>query len=575
MEVDIAHIVEFQAGTSNSYILTLAQEKLAKQVISKLRAELYSSDLDAPEMNSLRREEHLRLNRFLVAASPLKRVPPEILSHIFLYTVPDFGIRFPREYHDGQFPFELRNVCSHWRKISEYTPALWNSVEIGHIDPETSISLSDTLGSARSTIRDNFPLSISIAARDEISAIMALGELVVPNLYRLKHLRLDIPISSLCDLIKNHRNELPSLVSLDLAITSSPDDFALLPHLTAFKEAPNLRRMAIRADPYSSRSFLAALLDIFIPSDKIKELDISDFGDCQDLEMVEHVLQKCPNLETFYASITEPEFQSSISILDSDKSVNLSSLRTLCLSKSRYVHSTAATKMHIPWWQLQELSIGTMPLEQLSTILCQCTRVQRLAINSTYTLEDADIIYAYTTTRTDDILLPHLTSLKSSSAQNILFDRLVLPALLSLNFGIHNIKLATPVILAATRLIRRSRCTLQSLQINCTSKMPPDYHKVLHELLAQAPEVAHFTYKFYKAPLREDMLEDILARTLLPRLLSLRCRGSSQEGGRILRMIEQRMKRDNERAGRIAGWGGVQRNQWAAESGDGTFRWIR
>ncbi|KAJ7250454.1 hypothetical protein B0H12DRAFT_1001162, partial [Mycena haematopus] len=54
--------------------------------------------------------------------SPLRRVPPEILSHIFALTLP------PEQPDAEAAPWTISVVCVRWRAIVTSQPCFWTSV---------------------------------------------------------------------------------------------------------------------------------------------------------------------------------------------------------------------------------------------------------------------------------------------------------------------------------------------------------------------------------------------------------------------------------------------------------------
>ncbi|KAJ7763668.1 hypothetical protein DFH07DRAFT_693519, partial [Mycena maculata] len=56
------------------------------------------------------------------ALFPLHRMPPELLSLIFQYTL---------AYSSPEIPWNIATVCSRWRTITLSQPSLWSTVVLG------------------------------------------------------------------------------------------------------------------------------------------------------------------------------------------------------------------------------------------------------------------------------------------------------------------------------------------------------------------------------------------------------------------------------------------------------------
>ncbi|KAF8809807.1 hypothetical protein BYT27DRAFT_7093259, partial [Phlegmacium glaucopus] len=57
----------------------------------------------------------------------LRRIPPEIISHIFNLYLPEFHIDNPRDSKEA-VPLTLGAVCKSWRNIAWSSPTLWSSM---------------------------------------------------------------------------------------------------------------------------------------------------------------------------------------------------------------------------------------------------------------------------------------------------------------------------------------------------------------------------------------------------------------------------------------------------------------
>ncbi|KAJ7036626.1 hypothetical protein C8F04DRAFT_474856 [Mycena alexandri] len=63
--------------------------------------------------------------------SPLRRIPPEILAEIFLWTLPPPG---RRGFGTTESPWILTHVSRRWRAVAISSPALWSALSISFLD---------------------------------------------------------------------------------------------------------------------------------------------------------------------------------------------------------------------------------------------------------------------------------------------------------------------------------------------------------------------------------------------------------------------------------------------------------
>ncbi|CAA7258732.1 unnamed protein product [Cyclocybe aegerita] len=116
--------------------------------------------------------------------SPINNIlPPEILSHIFTFCLPDFSTfdTRKRDMRNNLMPLLLGAVCQHWRDIAWTTPALWNtfSLYIAGQDLETLTGLTEQwLGRS-----GNLPLYIRLSCEPKATThgnnIMARADQVI------------------------------------------------------------------------------------------------------------------------------------------------------------------------------------------------------------------------------------------------------------------------------------------------------------------------------------------------------------------------------------------------------------
>ncbi|KAJ7113987.1 hypothetical protein C8R44DRAFT_740857 [Mycena epipterygia] len=105
--------------------ITVAATTLARH------QELLTSNVPPAELEEERGslERYRTQNKALL--SPLRKMPPEVLGEIFLWTLPSVDVVFFRRRFDAKdSPWVLTDVSSHWRAVAVSTPALWSLIVI-------------------------------------------------------------------------------------------------------------------------------------------------------------------------------------------------------------------------------------------------------------------------------------------------------------------------------------------------------------------------------------------------------------------------------------------------------------
>ncbi|KAJ7623706.1 hypothetical protein FB45DRAFT_113374 [Roridomyces roridus] len=117
------------AGPELAYIRGVASKTDARLAsmdtqISNLRAQL----IQLEDERSVLAEAHQQHKAIL---SPLRRMPPEIMANIFLYTLPSLSeIAHSSEPKTTQSPWILGQICSRWREIALSTSSLWSMIHV-------------------------------------------------------------------------------------------------------------------------------------------------------------------------------------------------------------------------------------------------------------------------------------------------------------------------------------------------------------------------------------------------------------------------------------------------------------
>ncbi|KAJ7609162.1 hypothetical protein FB45DRAFT_805827, partial [Roridomyces roridus] len=69
--------------------------------------------------------DHQRVHKSIL--SPLRRMPPEILAEIFVFSLPTVTELFQRQkFQIEDSPWVWTHICSRWRTVAISTPTLWS-----------------------------------------------------------------------------------------------------------------------------------------------------------------------------------------------------------------------------------------------------------------------------------------------------------------------------------------------------------------------------------------------------------------------------------------------------------------
>ncbi|CAA7263509.1 unnamed protein product [Cyclocybe aegerita] len=113
----------------NLISVPLVQVAQIKEKMAQIKREItdLQQQYDAWEgtCSSILREASVQDYQALLA--PIRRLPPEILQQIFLFSIPDnhYAVISPNE-----APVSLTHTCGRWRRIAVKMPLLWTSVHI-------------------------------------------------------------------------------------------------------------------------------------------------------------------------------------------------------------------------------------------------------------------------------------------------------------------------------------------------------------------------------------------------------------------------------------------------------------
>ncbi|TFK40354.1 hypothetical protein BDQ12DRAFT_680803 [Crucibulum laeve] len=138
--------------------------------------------------------------------APIRRLPPELLSEIFLHCVQpcdQFVKPSPKE-----APMLLGQICASWRTLALSTPRLWSSLELcrtwSSFNGKSSVHDAAALMKLWLERSGQRPLSISI--RDDLLEDPTVRELFIRVTPRWQHILIDVPRSVTSPLFSPHEH---------------------------------------------------------------------------------------------------------------------------------------------------------------------------------------------------------------------------------------------------------------------------------------------------------------------------------------------------------------------------------
>jgi hypothetical protein len=192
-----------------------------------------------------------------ILQSPVGRLFPELLSHIFGFCLPQDQYIYPTL---NSAPWVLCRVCGHWRSIAISTPSLWSSIStysLPHTQPTYDL-VKTWLSRAGSG-----PLSLHFHDGTPRSQYYRpLTELMMSYVSSWAHVECNLTPASLARLRELRRGATPQLESFTL-ITSALYTLASNHSFDVFESAPRLRsvHLLLELHPRVFKLPLAQLTD--------------------------------------------------------------------------------------------------------------------------------------------------------------------------------------------------------------------------------------------------------------------------------------------------------------------------
>ncbi|KAJ6457435.1 hypothetical protein C8R47DRAFT_1164359 [Mycena vitilis] len=189
-----------------------ARSAILDEEITKLRETLRQLEQDRASLLSYR-----------VILSPLRRMPPEVLSQIFLWTLPSLSEEWRRNRLDApDSPWNLTRVSGLWRAVSLSTPSLWSGFAIHYAPTHDPLPYPLAMVNAQIQRSGSQKLNIHfygcerVASRPQIQIFQLLSE----HSERWEELAIGIT-AEMAPLLNAMYDRLPSLRRLWIDCTGS------------------------------------------------------------------------------------------------------------------------------------------------------------------------------------------------------------------------------------------------------------------------------------------------------------------------------------------------------------------
>jgi len=192
------------------------------------------------------------LKRYRLALSSHKRLPMEILQHIFLYASAGYDQYLPRPSNP---PWLLCGICLSWRHIAISTPDLWKSLHFpshSHLTRAQKLHIS-LIWLARAG-RSGFSLTLIDDPDDTSSPANFVKEIIAPYANKFRYLRLNLTPSDIHALFSLPVGSLDSLEEFHLVYHTGDRPPPFVPStkspILLFSPRAQIRRIRINLTPY-------------------------------------------------------------------------------------------------------------------------------------------------------------------------------------------------------------------------------------------------------------------------------------------------------------------------------------
>ncbi|KAF7968253.1 hypothetical protein HWV62_31551 [Athelia sp. TMB] len=298
---------------------TLEEEALTHTVLNRIRSDIAAIDGEIARARAVvdgllckREAMEAKLNEHARIFSTLRRVPPEILSQIFLFCLSGRPVE-PHDYFTA--PRVLGLVCNRWRYVARTTPELYTCFHF--LMTDASIKADAIAAKTWLSRSGELPLFLIFGTSDDIPSPLAHTILddIFMHCHRWKEITLFLP-HDLVAQFATIKGRTPSLEYLGFLSAQERIDVRIWPlPLDAFQDAPLLKSLYLDGGVFNVTLNLAwhALTELRL-DDGLSTLVMPMLRDCLSLETLEisdiedgyptgHLIVELPNLHTLNLTI--------------------------------------------------------------------------------------------------------------------------------------------------------------------------------------------------------------------------------------------------------------------------------
>ncbi|KAK7448796.1 hypothetical protein VKT23_013526 [Stygiomarasmius scandens] len=251
----------FEAFFNTNYAASDVEAEEIKRIIRGSEQELAVLDEEITKLESRRNKISIFVNGHRSLCSPVRRLPPELLSQIFIHCIPSQHL--PTR-SNLEAPLLFLQVCRKWRQVTLDTPALWCGLHV-HL-PDCSLDsalMQRRVRGINEWLEKSSTLPISLS----LSLVLTGTSLHFENIntflgnltqkYSRRWKRLDLISADNISVIKTLQStNFPTLEQFSLTYPTQYEVPATVPEF--FKTISSLR--GIRLENYTSRISTSALI---------------------------------------------------------------------------------------------------------------------------------------------------------------------------------------------------------------------------------------------------------------------------------------------------------------------------
>ena len=224
-----------------------------KSTVESVENEIVRLRRSLTELEDYRSRLYDNITRHQAVLSPIRKLPPEILTEIFLHAADGSSVVWPKQNGEVEMAFLLGRICSYWRTITHSLPLLWSNICLdipSALESRPPDSLKATSVAVHELVEiclsrsGEAPLSFSITADGPPALIVLILQTFVKHSSRWRDVSINLTrLSSYHQILMPAKNKVPNLYRLHLGTsikdTRAPDT------LDAFQVSPSLKELSI------------------------------------------------------------------------------------------------------------------------------------------------------------------------------------------------------------------------------------------------------------------------------------------------------------------------------------------